>query len=73
MPRRTTPYTARLAHDQALGRVMLLLLRDDTQVYKQFAENPQFKGFVTNMVYALTSHDTPSPPSDIANPPDAPA
>ena len=68
-----TPYTARRALDQALARVMLLLLRDDTQVYKQFAENPQFKASVTDMVYDLTSHDTPSPPSDVANPPDAPA
>jgi len=50
-----TPHTARLAHDQALGRVMQLLLKDDTQVYKQFVENESFRRFVGDMVYALTS------------------
>ena len=50
-----TPHTARMAHDQALGRVMQVLLRDDTQVYKQFVENDSFKRFVGDMVYAITN------------------
>jgi type I restriction enzyme R subunit len=50
-----TPHTARMAHDQALGKVMQLLLKDDTQVYKQFVENESFKRFVGDMVYALTN------------------
>jgi type I restriction enzyme R subunit len=50
-----TPHTARMAHDQALGKVMQLLLKDDTQVYKQFVENESFRRFVGDMVYALTS------------------
>ena len=50
-----TPHTARMAHDQALGKVMQLLLKDDTQVYKQFVENESFKRFISDMVYALTS------------------
>ncbi len=50
-----TPHTARMAHDQALGRVMQHLLKDDTQVYKQFVENESFKRFVGDMVYALTT------------------
>jgi type I restriction enzyme R subunit len=50
-----TPHTARMAHDQALGKVMQHLLKDDTQVYKQFVENESFKRFVGDMVYALTS------------------
>ena len=37
-----TPHTA---HDQALGKVMQRLLKDDTQVYKQFVENESFKRF----------------------------
>ena len=44
-----------MAHDQALGKVMQLLLDDDTQVYKQFVENDSFRRFVGDMVYALTS------------------
>ncbi len=50
-----TPHTARMAHDQALGRVMQHLLKDDTQVYKQFVENESFKRFVGDMVYEITS------------------
>jgi len=50
-----TPHTARMAHDQALGKVMQLLLKDDTQVYKQFVENESFKRFVGDMVYQITN------------------
>src|SRR5271154_5286871 len=50
-----TPHTARMAHDQALAKVMQHLLKDDTQVYKQFVENESFKRFVGDMVYQLTT------------------
>ncbi len=50
-----TPHTARMAHDQALGRVMQLLLKDDTQVYKQFVENESFRRFLADVVFELTS------------------
>jgi type I restriction enzyme R subunit len=52
--RENTPHTARMAHDQALARVMQNLLTDDTQVYRQFVENESFKRFVGDMVFALT-------------------
>jgi type I restriction enzyme R subunit len=50
-----TPHTARMAHDQALNKVMQHLLRDDTQVYKQFVENESFRRFVGDMVYLITN------------------
>jgi type I restriction enzyme, R subunit len=50
-----TPHTARMAHDQALGKVMQLLLRDDTQLYKLFVENEAFRRSVGDTVYALTN------------------
>jgi type I restriction enzyme, R subunit len=50
-----TPHTARMAHDQALGKVMNHLLKDDTQVYKQFMENESFRRFVGDMVYLITN------------------
>ncbi|HOY88993.1 MAG TPA: type I restriction endonuclease subunit R, partial [Bacillota bacterium] len=56
-----TPHTARMAHDKALAKVMQTLLKDDTQVYKQFVENESFKRFVSNMVYALTERQTEGP------------
>ncbi|MBK6862838.1 MAG: type I restriction endonuclease subunit R [Ideonella sp.] len=52
--RDNTPHTARMAHDHALGKVMQILLKDDTQVYKQFVENESFRRFVGDMVYELT-------------------
>jgi len=53
--RANTPHTARMAHDQALSKVMQSLLKEDAQVYKQFVENDSFKRFVSDMVFHLTS------------------
>lgn len=50
-----TPNTARIEHDKALARVMLSLLKDDTEIYKQFVQNESFKRFVTDMVFTLTN------------------
>ena len=50
-----TPHTARMAHDHALAQVMQHLLKDDTEVYKQFVENEAFRRSVGDMVYALTN------------------
>jgi type I restriction enzyme R subunit len=55
-----TPHTARMAHDQALAKVMQHLLKDDTQVYKQFVENEAFRRFVGDMVFAITN-SAPAP------------
>ncbi len=56
--KKNTPNAARIEHDKALAKVMLTLLKDDTQVYKQFVENESFHRFVTEMVFALTSQDS---------------
>ncbi|WP_447026627.1 hypothetical protein [Sphaerotilus sulfidivorans] len=53
--RANTPHTARMAHDQALGKVIQVLLKDDMQVYKQFVQNESFRRFVGDMVYQFTS------------------
>ncbi len=52
--RKNTPNAARIEHDKALAKVMLVLLKDDTQVYKQFVENESFRQFVTDIVLGLT-------------------
>jgi type I restriction enzyme R subunit len=52
--KQNTPNAARIEHDKALAKVMLTLLKDDTQVYKQFVENESFHRFVTDMVFNLT-------------------
>jgi type I restriction enzyme R subunit len=53
--KKNTPTASRIEHDKALAKVMLTLLRDDTQVYKQFVENDSFRRFVTDMVFQLTN------------------
>jgi type I restriction enzyme R subunit len=58
--RANTPHTARQAHDAALKRVMILLLKDDIQVYQQYSENPSFRRAVEDIVFALT--DAPEAP-----------
>ena len=54
--KKNTPNAARIEHDKALAKVMLTLLKDDTQVYKQFVENESFHRFVTDMVFDLTQN-----------------
>jgi len=54
-----TPHTARMAHDQALSQVTQVLLKDDTQVYKQFVENESFRRFVSDLVFNLTRETVP--------------
>jgi type I restriction enzyme R subunit len=53
--RENTPGAARIEHDKALAKVMLTLLKDDTQVYKQFVENEAFRRAVSDFVYSLTT------------------
>ena len=51
--RENTPGAARIEHDKALAKVMLTLLKDDTQVYKQYVENEAFRRVVSDLVYSL--------------------
>ena len=45
---------ARIEHNKALGRVILNLMKDDTQLFKQFSDNEQFKRWLGETVFALT-------------------
>jgi len=45
---------ARIEHDKALLRVMTALLQDDTELFKQFSDNPSFKKWLSDMVFGLT-------------------
>lgn len=48
------PQNARIEHDRALARVMLDLLRDDTDLYKMFSDNESFRRWLADTVFALT-------------------
>jgi type I restriction enzyme R subunit len=45
---------ARIEHDKALGRVMTAVLKDDTELYKQFSDNESFRKWLTDLVFRLT-------------------
>ena len=45
---------ARIEHDAALVRVMVDLLKDDTELFKQFSDNEGFKRWLADTVFGLT-------------------
>ncbi len=56
---KNTPQNARIEHDKALGRVMTALIQDDTELFKQFSDNPSFKKWLTDTIFAMTSEAPP--------------
>ena len=45
---------ARIEHDKALGRVIVSLMKDDTELFKQFQDNEGFRRWLTDTVFAMT-------------------
>ena len=45
---------ARIEHDKALGRVMTAVLKDDTELFKQFSDNESFRRWLTDTVFGMT-------------------
>jgi type I restriction enzyme R subunit len=45
---------ARIEHDKALERVVIDLLSDHTELFKQFMDNPSFKKWLTDSIFAVT-------------------
>ncbi|MCP5443682.1 MAG: type I restriction endonuclease subunit R [Chromatiaceae bacterium] len=46
--------TARIEHDAALQRVMIDLLADHTELFKQFSDNPSFKKWLGDTIFGVT-------------------
>ena len=44
---------ARIEHDKALVRVMMSLMKDDAELFKQFTDNEGFKRWMTDTVFEL--------------------
>ncbi|MBI4728002.1 MAG: type I restriction endonuclease subunit R [Acidobacteria bacterium] len=45
---------ARIEHDKALSRVMTAVLKDDTELFKQFMDDESFRRWLTDTVFGLT-------------------
>ncbi len=58
---------ARIEHDKALGSVIIGLMKDDTELFKQFSDNPEFKRWRADTVFAATYGREPSAPTSRAS------
>ena len=45
---------ARIEHDKALARVMTAVLKDDTELFKQFSDNESFRRWLGDTIFGLT-------------------
>lgn len=50
---------AKIEHNKALARVMTAVLKDDTELFKQFMDNDSFKRWLTDTVFRITYDDRP--------------
>ena len=54
---------ARIEHDKALGNVIIGLMKDDTELFKQFSDNPEFRRWLADTIFSATyGQSTPSSP-----------
>ncbi len=45
---------ARIEHDNALERVIVDMITDDTELFKQFMDNPEFKSWLAETIFRMT-------------------
>jgi type I restriction enzyme R subunit len=45
---------ARIEHDEALSRVVRGMLRDNTEFFKRFSDNPEFKRWIADMSFSAS-------------------
>ncbi len=50
---------ARIEHDKALARVIVGVMKDDTELFKQFSDNPEFKRWLADTIFGMT-YERPS-------------
>jgi type I restriction enzyme R subunit len=50
-----------IEHDKALTRVMTAVLKDDTELFKQYMDNESFRRWLTDTVFGLTYETALSP------------
>ena len=55
--RNSDKQNARIEHDKALERVVIELLTDHTELLKQFSDNPSFKKWLSETIFAVTYRD----------------
>jgi type I restriction enzyme, R subunit len=58
---------ARIEHDKALERVIISLIADDTELFRQFSDNPEFKRWLAETVFGLTYEFGPAVDKSVAS------
>ena len=46
-----------MGHDRALERVITSLVKDDTQLFRMFMDNPTFKSWLTERMFDATYYE----------------
>jgi type I restriction enzyme R subunit len=55
---------ARIEHDKALSRVLIDLMKDDTELFRQYSDNDSFRKWLADTVFNMTyGKSPPAPPS----------
>jgi type I restriction enzyme, R subunit len=49
---------ARIEHDKALASVIVGVMKDDTELFKQFSDNSAFRRWLADTVFSMT-YETP--------------
>jgi type I restriction enzyme R subunit len=57
---------ARIEHDKALERAVIELLSDHTELFKQFSDNPSFKKWLSETIFAATYAEKAAPTGSAA-------
>lgn len=52
--RNNDPANARVEHDRALQKVMISLIKDQTELFKQFSDNESFKRWLSDAIFDAT-------------------
>ncbi|MCG6863196.1 MAG: type I restriction endonuclease subunit R [Chromatiaceae bacterium] len=63
--RNSDKQNARIEHDKALARVMTAVLKDDTELFKQFMDNEGFRRWMTDTVFGLTYEAVGTAPASL--------
>lgn len=50
---------ARIEHDKALGRVLIELMKDDTELFRQYSDNDSFRRWLADTVFGMTYRKGP--------------
>lgn len=52
--KRPDKQNARIEHDKALQRVVMAMLKDDTELFKQFSDNDDFRKWLADTIFTAT-------------------